>query len=172
MLTTRVKERARRLRSDCLLLLLSLFAIVGCDGTVYHRFASVEGAKWVAGDTLSFLYEGDDFLRWDSLCSMQLSVQLRCNSSFKYKGLWVRAESYALPGDSLLSVDTLFCRVYDENGRHIGSTAGLLFQNESNVAVVDASPGDTMEVRVTHIMPDVVLRGVSDVGIKLSTRLK
>ena len=103
---------------------------------------------------------------------MQLSVQLRSNSSFKYKGLWVRAESYALSGDSLLSVDTLFCRVYDENGRHIGSIAGLLFQNESNVAMVDASPADMVEIRVTHIMPDAVLQGVCDVGIKLSTRTR
>lgn len=172
MLITRVKEKARRLRSDCLLLLLSMFALMGCDGTVYHHFTSMEGAEWCAGDTLSYLYEGDDFLRGDSSCSMQLSVQLRSNSSFKYKGLWVRAESYALSGDSLLSVDTLFCRVYDENGRHIGSTAGLLFQNESNVAMVDASPGDTVEVRVTHIMPDAVLQGVCDVGIKLSTRTR
>ena len=69
----------------------------------------------------------------------------------------------------LLSVDTLHCQIYDDSGYRLGSTAGSLYQNVSNDVFVEASPSDTLMLRLSHIMSDESLAGVCDVGLRLTS---
>ena len=78
----------------------------------------------------------------------------------------MRVEAF-VPGDSLpQAVDTLLCEVYDDNGRHKGSTAGLLYQVGSDTKILSLS-ADSLLFKVSHIMDCGTLHGVSDVGLKL-----
>lgn len=69
--------------------------------------------------------------------------------------------------DSLLTCDTLPIFVYGDDGHRIGATAGMLYQQESNVVLPDISFRDSVVIRLHHLMYDDVLKGVHDIGVKL-----
>ncbi len=144
-------------------LLLAVFLLASCDGTVYHQFQEVDGDGWDTTDTLEFLYEGTG----KASKSLDMAVQVRYGSAYKYKDLCLRVET--LGADSaLLSVDTFCCRIYDDRGRRLGSTAGSIYQNESQKVSLNASCADTLLLKVSHIMADESLQDVFDVGVKLT----
>ena len=147
------------------LLLLASVLLASCGGTVYHRFEQVDSAGWGAGDTLSFIYEGNGAVVHDA--GVAVAVQLRYAAGYKYKNLCVRVES-CNPAGEVLSVDTLCCAMYDDEGRRSGSTAGAMYQNGSETVVIPASCVDTLIFKVSHVMDEYLLGGVFDVGLKLS----
>lgn len=144
-------------------LLFAVLLLASCDGTVYHQFREVDGDGWNVTDTLQFLYEGSG----RSNKAVEMAVQVRYGSAYKYKNLYLRVET--LHADSvLLSVDTLCCRIYDDAGRRLGSTAGSIYQNESQKVLLNASCADTLLLKLSHIMPDESLQGVFDMGVELT----
>ena len=158
------RERKRKVALPRLKLLLAAIVLfASCDSTVYHRFAPVESNGWHAGDTLSFLYGGNGVVN----AGVALAVQLRYAAEYKYKNMYARVET--LSADScVLSVDTVCCAMYDDDGRRMGSTAGAMYQNGSEKHLLPASCADTLLFKVSHIMDDEVLRGIFDVGIELT----
>lgn len=95
-----------------------------------------------------------------------MRVEARTDASYRYKNLVVRAEFLNM-ADSLLLCDTLPVVVYGEDGQRAGATAGMLYQQESNIVVPEISFADSVIIRLRHIMPDDTLKGVHDVGVKL-----
>lgn len=158
------RERKRKAVLPRLRLLLSAVVLLAsCDSTVYHRFAPVESNGWHAGDTLSFLYGGNGAVD----AGVAVAVQLRYAAGYKYKNMYARVET--LKADStLLSVDTLCCAMYDDDGRRMGSTAGAMYQNGSEKLLLPASCADTLLFKVSHMMDDEILCGIFDVGIELT----
>lgn len=152
------------------LLLLAVLALTSCDGTVFHCFKQVSSRAWSPDDTLSFVYEGTEVSGDGN--ALKMCAQIRHNSDYKYKNLFVRVETLDMRDSTQLSVDTLCCRVFDDSGRRLGSSAGTLYQNSSSEVVVDASPSDTLLLRLTHVMADSALAGICDVGIKLTSYKK
>ena len=158
------RERRRRaVLPRVKFLLLAVVMLASCDTTVYHRFEPVVGDSWVAGDTLSFLYEGSGRV----LDSAAVEVQFRYAARYKYKNLCVRVETHNAEGN-LLSADTLCCEIYDDAGRRLGSTAGAMYQNRSNTVALPASCADTLLFKVSHVMNEETLAGVFDVGLRVS----
>ena len=150
------------------LLLLAVCLLASCDGTVYHRFEPIDDAGWAATDTLQFVYEGTGSVSGSSV--MELSLQVRYGADYKYKNLCMRVETFRASGNTLLSVDTLCCQMYSENGRRLGSTAGIMYQNVSNAVDVAASQSDTLLLRVVNIMRDDCLQNIFDVGVRLAAK--
>ena len=70
--------------------------------------------------------------------------------------------------DSLLKVDTIPLVIYNDNGRRIGATAGILYQQKSELGILNL-PSDSLVIRLSHIMPAEILEGVADVGVRLTT---
>ena len=162
----REKRKKAALPRLKMLLLFAAVLLASCDGTVYHRFEQVESAGWSGCDTLSFLYEGNGVLADDA--GVALAVQVRYAAAYKYRNLCMRVESCRACGEQL-SVDTLCCAVYDEEGRRLGSTAGAMYQNGSEQVVIPAALcADTLIFKVSHMMDEDILCGVYDVGLKLS----
>ena len=161
------KKRKRvglRLIKKVLLLLVVL--LVSCDGTVFHRFETVDDSGWALGDTLSFVYDGSVMAAAGT--GLEYSLQVRYGAGYIYKNLCVRIESWRMADGVLLSVDTLCCPMYDERGRRLGSTAGTMYQNSSQAQPVAASPADTLLLKVSHIMATDSLQDVFDVGVRLN----
>ena len=144
-------------------LLLAVLLLASCDTTVYHRFEQVDGAVWSTSDTLSFLYEGTRFVPDGS--AMEMVLQVRYNADYAYKNLCMRVETWKAGDSVALSVDTLCCSIFDDNGRRLGSTAGTIYQNGSDERPLAASFADTLHLKVSHIMSSD-LKGVLDIGVK------
>lgn len=171
MMEKKVIQRERKVAMPKikLLLLLAVLVLVSCDGTVYHSFKHVDSKAWSPNDTLSFVYEGADN-KYDAESFLKMTAQVRYKSDYKYQNLLMRVETLDFKDSTLLSIDTLCCRIYDDSGRHIGSTAGVLYQNNSSDVIVNVSPADTLLLRLSHIMSDSVLGGICDVGIQLTSQ--
>lgn len=63
--------------------------------------------------------------------------------------------------------DTIPIMVYNNNGHRIGATAGMLYQQASDIVSPNISFRDSVIIRLNHIMPENTLKGVHNVGIKL-----
>lgn len=160
----KIKKKVALLKTECLL--LSALLLASCDGTVYNRFGAVDSSSWSQRDTLSFVYEGTGK---SAGAHLNLEVQVRYNSGYRYKNLNLRVETARFSDSTILSVDTLCCRVFDDDGRRLGSTAGAIYQGCSSGVDIAVSPADTLLLRVSHIMADSCLVGVCDVGVRLAT---
>ena len=143
--------------------LLSLLLLCSCDGTLFHSFSSV-GGEWHRYSAVEFVYAGQ--LSSSVVCGMQ--VEARTDASYRYKNLVVRVD-YLTMSDSLLVCDTLPVFIYGDDGHRIGATAGMLYQQESNVVLPDVAFSDSVVIRLHHLMPDEALKGVHDIGLKLKS---
>lgn len=98
---------------------------------------------------------------------MDMAFQVRYSADYAYKNLCVRVEAWRAGDSTALSVDTLCCRMFDDDGRRLGCTAGTIYQNGSDERLLAASLADTLHLKVSHIMIGD-LKGVLDVGVKLN----
>ena len=135
--------------------------LMSCD-SLFHRYYGVGGC-WPSSDTLTFTYTPKN----ESKLCCQLDVELRNSSDYKYKELFLRVERFSKIGRDTI-VDTLRCELYDDSGHIRGTTAGILRQTSFPVDTMEIQPNDTLTIRVSHLMDDKELQGVSDVGIRLS----
>lgn len=139
--------------------LLSLL-LSSCEEKVLHEFKNV-GYEWRRDDTLRFSlydrYESDGYAA---------RIELRSNTDYPYRDVWVCVEAVA-PDGSFLSIDSVVCPVYNSYGVHEGVTSGIIYQSHSKEFDLPALDDDTLRIRVSHIMNDTILKGVSDVGIRL-----
>lgn len=142
------------------LLLVTAILFSACDTTLYHEFRSVYYG-WSRSDTLLFQFN-NEAARDLEYCNTQ--IELRCTPNYPYKELWLRIE-----GGSPIQADTLKCNIFNDYGRQNGTTAGLMYQLSIPYKNIKISSSDTITtVRIVHIMKDDTIRGISDVGIRLS----
>lgn len=153
------KARTILLRASSVL--LSLFLLCACDSTLFHSFRSLDGG-WQRGHVLEYVYDAT----YANVAACGMRVEARTTAGYRYKDLVVRAE-YLDMRDSLMSVDTIPLVIYTGNGRRAGATAGMLYQQQSDISPLRLSGIDTVVIRLSHLMPDETLTGITDVGIKL-----
>ena len=153
-------KKARKILQKASNLLL-LLVLCSCDGTIFHKFHSLDDG-WQREDTLVYMY--DNGYANAGLCGAY--VEVRTTAGYRYKNLLVRTECLALQ-DSSSIVDTVPLVIYDSNGVHMGATAGMLYQQKSEMRLLNLPVGDSVVIRLSHIMPADTLIGVTDVGIRL-----
>lgn len=148
--------------SSCLLLIVLL--LTACDSTVFHSYNPVAGSRWTATDTLCYSYApsgAGGYREYD------FRIGVRTTAAYGFKNLVMRLDGF-LPGDSLpFLTDTVVCGIYDDDGWRRGTTAGLLYQVESGTGHFGPVKCDTLLFRLSHLMDNDTLCGVSDVGLKL-----
>lgn len=160
------KATGMLLRASSLLLLPAMLLLASCGGTVFHEFRSIDGGSWSKGDTLAFLYDGS----FDKEATgYNLSLEVRVDASYSYRNLVARVECLSGKESSIIVADTLCCEIFGNEGQRKGATAGILYQVSSAPVHVESQGGDTLIVRVSHIMDATELAGVSDVGIRLES---
>ena len=152
--------------------LLSLFALslASCSGTLFHEYRALDDTCWSRSDTLMFIY---DRSHESGVAGYELTFEARVDASYAYKylvaGVQVNGKLKAENGKLKTEIlaDTLVCEVYDGNGNPNGATAGILYQVSSEPIYIDAVDGDTLFMRVSHIMDSDGLDGVYDVGLRI-----
>lgn len=145
--------------------LLSLFtlSLASCSGTLFHEYRALDDTCWSRSDTLMFIY---DRSHESGVAGYELTFEARVDASYAYKNI---VASVLVNGkqETEIFADTLVCEVYDGNGNPNGATAGILYQVSSEPIYIDAIEGDTLFMRVSHIMDNDELGGVYDVGLRL-----
>lgn len=150
-----------RKANKVLFFFLLSFMNFACDGKLYHSFITL-GGEWAKSDTLDFVCNVQGNVK-----QYDANIELRCDSYFPYHDLWLRVVALSSSGESFYC-DTVKCPVYGSDGSRNGSTIGQLWQLGVSIDAIPAYSGDSLLIRVNHLMNDSVLTGIYDVGIRLS----
>lgn len=159
-MTNRLKNRNFYLKGIILLFVTS--TLIACDKqTVYHSFQSIPTEGWQRKDTLFFNVDVPD-----SFTYYKLSVEVRNRNDYPYQNINLSIscnDSAANP----LPADTLQLILANKDGRWKGTGWGSLYQLEFSAGGVQISKPGSYHFKIAHTLPDEVLRGINDIGIKL-----
>lgn len=154
--------RNKRGYLKCIILLFIASALVACDKhTVYHTFQSIPQKGWLRQDTLLF-----DVIVPDSQTYYKLSVEIRNRNNYPYQNLSLSI-CYDGPGINKLSADTLKATLANKEGIWQGDGWGGLYQSTFSIGSIKIAKSGAYLFKVAYTLPDEILAGINDIGIKL-----
>ena len=142
--------------------LLSIVVMSGCyHATTQHSYHSFAHEVWEMQDTVDF-----EVTTADSLIHYTLAIDLRNTNDFPYQDLPIFIT--CTEGDSLpLLTDTLSLSLANESGSWRGKGMGGLYQTTHHAGMLHFSHTGSHHIRIAHLLPDTLLKGISDIGIRL-----
>ena len=154
--------KCKRLFRKGLILLFAASLCMACDKqTVYHTFQSLPTEGWQQKDTLFF-----DVMIPDSTTLYYISVEVRNRNDYPYQNLplLICCDN---PEAQNIKRDTLELRLADSGGIWSGSGWGGLYQSTVSAGFLRIGKAGEYCFKITYLLPDEVLPGVNDVGIRL-----
>ena len=132
--------------------LICLFLLCyGCDnGTRYYQFRSIDKYGWLKSDTIIFEVPTSDSIHHYQQLKLKLSV--------------LTPDSLSLP-DQAVTID-----LTDEKGRRLSVGKGGLYQAQATPVSLPMAKAGTWHFKLIHQMNDNILKGVHDVGVKLTEK--
>lgn len=145
--------------------LLLALAVTSCDNhTVYSDSHRIGDEKWSMYDPANFVCSIDD-----TITTCDIVFSLRTSTDYPYRNMYLFIVTSFPSGTTV--TDTLNATVTDEKGRWQGKGAGdlreLTIPYKSNVFFPEKGE---YHFRVIHGMRDTVLKGVYDIGMRISLR--
>lgn len=133
------------------------------DGMVYSKFvpAPVDGLE--KNDTVSFCVPPVA-----SSGSYRQEIGLRITADYPFTSISLEVRQTVEPGHRV-STDTLVCRLYDDDGNLLGHGVSM-FQYGFALPDIDLRKGDSLHVRVRHVMKREILPGITDIGFSLEAK--
>ena len=154
------KNKTSLLKSLILLFIASFYT--ACDEqTVYHSFQSLPTEGWQRNDTLFF-----NVSVADSATLYNVSVEVRNRNNYPYQNLPLLIY-YDSPEVPNIKRDTLELRLADNAGIWLGDGWGGLYQSTLPAGFIRIGKAGEYRFKIIHLLPDEVLPGINDVGIKL-----
>ncbi|MGL5895204.1 MAG: gliding motility lipoprotein GldH [Bacteroidales bacterium] len=144
------------------LLLCSITILVGCSGRErHHEFRHMANSTWAFDDTLNFVMDSVS-----SKMACEVSLELRLGRGYPYRDLWMDIER--LLGDSIIGKESVCMTLYDDYGSFLADGFGNSYQIGRVVFPNIILPDSTAYTfRVRHIMSDLYLSDIHDVGIRV-----
>ena len=131
-------------------------------GTVYDKFVSMPSDGLEKNDTAVFdvppVASSGRYIR---------EIGLRIAAAYPFTSLSLEVCQTVEPGHRV-SVDTLDCRLYDDDGNVLGHGISV-YQYGFELPDIDLQKGDSLHVRVRHVMKREILPGITDIGFSLKT---
>jgi gliding motility-associated lipoprotein GldH len=162
-LSTR-EMRGRRNNTVIVSTLIMLLCLSCNSGTYYTDSVRMEDEKWSMYDPANFSCLIDDTAR---IYDINLSV--RTSTDYPYRNLYLFVVTSFPSGSSL--TDTIQGIVADEKGEWLGKGAGdireVTIPFKSNVYFPETGE---YHFKVIHGMRDTVLKGVYDIGMRISLK--
>ena len=155
-----MRSKVRQLiRTVAIFLLAGSLGACQEDFSIVHRSCAVESKGWENGVKPAFLVT--DLAREGKYA---LSVEARLGRDYPYKDLWLAVET-RMNGE-VLADDTVCLTVVNDRGEMPGTGRNLL-EYAKGVRTLEATPMDTLDFCIRHVMSEKSIPGVHDVGIKL-----
>lgn len=154
--------RSKVIQSICTMAIFLLAVSLGAcqeDFAIVHRSCVVECKGWE--DAVKPSFHVVDLAREGRYA---FSVEARLGRDYPYKDLWLAVET-RMNGE-ILADDTVCLMVVNDKGEMPGTGRNLL-EYAKGIRTLEASPMDTLDFCIRHIMSGKTIPGVHDVGIKL-----
>ena len=155
-----LKNKTSLLKS-LILLFIAGFHTACDEQTVYHSFQSLPTEGWQRNDPLVF-----NVSVADSATLYNVSVEVRNRNNYPYQNLPLLVY-YDSPEAPNIKRDTLELRLADNAGIWLGDGWGGLYQSTLPAGFVRIGKAGEYRFKIIHLLPDEVLPGINDVGIKL-----
>jgi gliding motility-associated lipoprotein GldH len=156
-----------RKRKISLLIAGMLLAVItlSCDrSTLFSGNYHLEDKQWSMYDPARYAFPVED-----TLSTYNIALSVRTSTDYPYRNLYLFVVT-AFPSGTTVT-DTIHATVADEKGKWMGRGAGdlreLTIPYKSNVYFPEKGE---YHIRVVHGMRDTVLKGVYDMGIKVSLK--
>ncbi len=157
-----------RMNNVRIFILIALFALIGFSckykSSGYEEYKTVNSMGWLQDSIAVFKYEVKD-----PKAIHNLTINVRNSGDYSYSNIWLFIDIVA-PDRSTVK-DTVEFQLAMPNGKWIGKgTSGLYscqFPYRNNVFFPIAG---TYTFKIEHGMRDDILKGISDVGIKIDKR--
>lgn len=133
------------------------------DGRVFDKFVSTPVDGLEKNDTVSFSVPPVA-----SSGSYRQEIGLRITADYPFTSISLEVKQTVEPGHRV-STDTLACRLYDDDGNMLGRGVSM-FQYGFALPDIDLRKGDSLHVRVRHVMKREILPGITDIGFNLEAR--
>ena len=130
---------------------------------VYTDFYSLQNAEWDKDSVCRFHVEIQD-----TLTPHYFSVVLRHSSNYAYRNLWLFVNITAPSGNT--TYKRLDCELADDVGKWVGKGISIYKFEKSFDEPIVFSPSGVYSFSIRHGMRDDVLKNVSEVGIKLTSK--
>ena len=160
-MTSRLKHKATRL-AESMLLPVATLLLGACNGqTVYHSFQSLSDKGWLRQDTLNF-----EVAVPDSFTTYRLFVEVRNQTDYPYLNLplSITERDTAL---QVLSTDTVQLMLATPQGHWTGQGWGGMYQTAFPAGRITLKEAGTYRFQIVYTLPDTLLKGISDVGIRI-----
>lgn len=142
--------------------LLLATAIASCDvPIVYSHYEHTPLAGWERNDTLVFCVPP---VREPGRFNEEIGM--RIVDSYPFTSISLIVEQRVFPGYRSRR-DTIRCTLVDDNGFYKGPGVDL-HQSTFPLGYIDLKRGDSLCIKVRHVMKREMLPGISDVGITLT----
>ena len=159
-MTNRFKNKIKHLKYIILLFIVG--SLGACDKqTVYHAFRSVPQEGWKRQDTLFF-----DVAVPDSQTYYKLTVEIRNRNTYPYQNINLSV-GYEDPESKRVQVDTLKAVLASKEGIWKGDGWGGLYQSAFSAGSIKIGRSGNYLFKIAYTLPDDILPGINDVGIKL-----
>lgn len=142
-------------------LLAATFVATSCQRPLLYSYQPVAEEGWLCTDTIRFVM---DELPPDSTYALRAGV--RCNNLFAYQNLWLVVER-RMPSEARHR-DTVQFVFTDDVG--VGfSSSNILHEQEQPVCTFRVRQSkQPIELLVYHVMEKQLLKGVTEVGVRVS----
>lgn len=141
--------------------IMQLAVMMACTAdTVYYDYKHTRQTGWDKSDTLVFAVP-----RVKVSGRYSEVICMRATGKFPFTGVTLVVEQKNVP-KNIVRKDVLKCVLMDKSGNVKGDGVSL-YQYEFELADIDLSQGDSLDIRIRHDMKREVLAGISDVGVKI-----
>ncbi len=150
----------------CCCMLLSLTACI--DRPSRQAYLHIPQGEWRKTDTLTLaivsrpdIHKGGK----ERAESQEVRIDVRHTNAYPYTNLIVRLD--ALWGDTVLNLP-----LADKRGHRKGHGLGHMYQLSCQAGMLrlEENVPDTLRFRLVSLMPDSVLKGIHDIGIRITKK--
>ncbi len=145
------------------LMVLSVLTLAACIGQTDGRsHKCITNGEWRKTDTLERMITMNSSDRHTNTL-WEVWMDVRHTNSYPYTNLAVCLSAPRID-------TTVNLKLTDNRGAWKGNGLGYVYQSSHRVALwrsADAEKRDTLCFRLVHLMPDSLLQGVHDIGIRL-----
>ncbi len=146
------------------LFVLMLIILIACDvNRVFDESVSIQKEEWHYKDIMRFEVEVND-----TLSRHNFFLNVRNTTDYKYSNIYFFLKT--IFPDGRVVVDTLNIILADKEGKWIGKGSGKIRDNQVLISNALHFPQKGMYVfELSQAMRQDVLKGIADVGIRIST---
>ncbi len=129
--------------------------------TVFDKYIHTPNSGWDSRDTIKF-----NVTQIPDTALYIIDVGLLTSKSFPFSSLSLIVGMRVLPSQEVFE-DTLICDLVDDKGNILGKGISR-YQYNFPLKNINLNQGDSLEVNIRHAMRQETLKGILDIGLKVS----